>query len=52
MAIQPPLPAATAADFGIFVRAANAVGMMLFGGLGVIVGLLAYKSASRATTSL
>jgi hypothetical protein len=32
-------------------RAANAVGMMLFGGLGVLVGLLAYKSARRTTTS-
>jgi hypothetical protein len=49
IAVQPPLPAAPAApvaDFGIYVRAANAVSMMLFGALGALVGLFAFKRIS------
>ena len=41
--VAPPPPLA---DFGIYVRAANAVGMMLFGGLGGLVGLLAFNRIS------
>jgi hypothetical protein len=46
-AVPPPLPAAPAGDFGIYVRAANAVSMMLFGGLGALVGLFAFKQISQ-----
>jgi hypothetical protein len=45
-----PLTAPTPpADFGIFVRAANAVSMMLFGALGALVGLFAFKRTSQTT---
>jgi hypothetical protein len=44
---QPVMAPAAAADFGIYVRAANAVSMMLFGGLGALVGLVAFKRVSR-----
>jgi hypothetical protein len=47
--VQPLLPVATMADFGIYVRAANAVSMMLFGGLGALLGLLASNRISQAT---
>jgi len=40
-------PPTALADFGIYVRAANAVSMMLFGGLGALVGLLAFKQISQ-----
>ena len=39
------------ADFGIYVRAANAVSMILFGGLGALVGLLASKRISEPTST-
>jgi hypothetical protein len=42
----------TAADFGIYVRAANAVSMMLFGALGALVGLLAFKRISQTTPTV
>jgi hypothetical protein len=43
-------PPTALADFGIYVRAANAVGMMLFGALGGLVGLVAFKRISQSTT--
>jgi hypothetical protein len=48
-AVPPPLPAATAADFAIYVRAANAVSMWLFGAVGALVGLFAFKRISQTT---
>ena len=44
---QPVIPSLPSADFAMYVRAANAVGMMAFGGLGVIVGLFALKRVSQ-----
>jgi hypothetical protein len=44
---QPVIPSPPTADFGMYVRAANAVGMMAFGGLGVIIGLFALKRVSQ-----
>lgn len=45
---QPRIAAPTPyVDFSIYVRAGNAVGMMLFGGLGCLIGLAAYKAARR-----
>ena len=43
----PGAPPSPLVDFGIYVRAANAVGMMLFGALGAMVGLLAFKRISQ-----
>jgi hypothetical protein len=59
----PPMPVPTAApqsaaiyapyrppavvDFSMYIRAGNAVGTMLFGGLGIVLGLAAYKAARR-----
>ena len=43
-----PTPIAPVADFAMYVRAANAVGMMLFGVLGIVVGLFAFKRVSQA----
>jgi len=42
-----PTPIAVVADFAMYVRAANAVSMMLFGALGALVGLLAFKRISQ-----
>jgi hypothetical protein len=42
--IAPPSPYV---DFSIYMRAASAVGMMLFGGVGCALGMLAYKAARR-----
>jgi hypothetical protein len=44
-------PPTVLADFGMYVRAANAVSMMLFGGLGALVGLFAFKRISESTTT-
>jgi hypothetical protein len=39
-------------DFSMYIRAGNAVGAMLFGGIGMALGLAAYKAARRdAATS-
>jgi hypothetical protein len=45
----PPLAAAVVppVDYGIYVRAGNAVGMMLIGLMGSLVGLLGYRAAGR-----
>ena len=45
--IAAPTPVAGVADFAMYVRAANSVGMMLFGGLGIVVGLFALKRVSH-----
>ena len=45
--IAAPTPVAVAPDFAIYVRAANSVGMMLFGGLGIVVGLFAFRRVSH-----
>jgi len=46
-AVQPPVPVSAVAAFGIYVRAANAVSMMLFGALGALLGLVAFKRISQ-----
>jgi hypothetical protein len=47
VAAPPPI---VAADFAIYIRAANAVGMMLFGAMGGLVGLVAFKRISQSKT--
>jgi hypothetical protein len=42
-----PFAAPMVVDFSMYIRAGNAVGMMLFGGLGCVLGLIAYKAARR-----
>jgi hypothetical protein len=42
-----PATAPTYVDFAQYVRAGNAVGMMLFGALGVLMGFLAWRLVSR-----
>jgi hypothetical protein len=42
--VAPPTPYV---DFSIYVRAGNAVGMLLFGGLGCVLGLAAHKATRR-----
>lgn len=52
--VASPIPQAASAypspvivDFSMYIRAGNAVGTMLFGGLGIVLGLAAYKAARR-----
>jgi hypothetical protein len=48
--VPQPAPAYTSpvvVDFSMYIRAGNAVGTMLFGGLGIVLGLAAYKAARR-----
>ena len=53
-AMAPPVvslvapPVAAPVDFAQYVRAANAVGMMLFGMLGVLIGLAAQRTATAS----
>ena len=42
-----PMPVPVVADFAMYVRAANSVGMMFFGVLGIVVGLFAFKRVSQ-----
>jgi hypothetical protein len=44
-------PAAAPVDFAQYVRAANAVGMLLFGMLGILIGLAAQRAAAASTAA-
>jgi hypothetical protein len=51
-AVPPPVAVVSVGEFAMYVRAANAVSMMLFGALGALVGLFAFKRISPTTPTV